>query len=511
MLNISDKDLDRLSREAAEYYEPEDSGLSWKKLEQQLDGEINDKPPSSMPSYRRGPIVIGSLVLLLVGVSYFLIKTIRSEKNSTQKQSTTSVTPSQQESITQSSDSKNNQPASADKSQKQAGQNSLNPQTNSDDTRNESLSGSKKLTEEKDSRNKFLNQPTSVGQPDATTENKTNRNKQNNIGKNRTNNAEYAASAALFAGKSKNTLTGSNGNKLKPGKNNDLNQSGLAVQNNVNGASVKTGKPKNNTVTETANADESLQYATLPGLASYNNLIPTVSDSSLRKFPIKNADNSSVQKNQQSLHINRALKIGLLYAPDYTNVPSGPSNGTSNNIGITIGYEFANRWSVNSGLIYTKKNYGANADDFHAAIIGGGYPPSKLEYVKGNCDMWEIPLSLRYDFASTRKNSFFGSLGLSSYLMKKEEYTFFMEYNTGWGTFIAPKGPYSYTNGNLYLLSIASISAGMEHQFSKGFSLQVEPFMKIPLTGVGLGNLQLNSYGLSFSLRYAPVLNRTRH
>jgi len=96
-------------------------------------------------------------------------------------------------------------------------------------------------------------------------------------------------------------------------------------------------------------------------------------------------------------------------------------------------------------------------------------------------------------------------------MMKKEEYTFFMEYNTGWGTFIAPKGPYSYTNGNLYLLSIASISAGMEHQFSKGFSLQVEPFMKIPLTGVGLGNLQLNSYGLSFSLRYAPVLNRTRH
>ena len=496
MLNISDKDLDRLSREAAEYYEPEDSGLSWKKLEQQLDGEINDNPPASMPSYRRGPIVIGSIVLLLVGVSYFLIKTIHSEKKSTQKQSTTSVTPSQQESVTQSSNSKNNQPASADNSQKQAGQNFLNPQTNSDNTRNESLSGSKKLTEEKDSRNKSLNQSTSVGQHDAMTENKTNSNKQNNIGKNRTNNADYAASAALLAGKSKNIVSGSNANKIKSGRNNDLNQPGQTVQNNVN---------------ETAKSDESLQYATLPGLESYNNFIPVVSDSSLRKFTIKNTENSSAQKKQQSLHVNRALKIGLQYAPDYTNVPSGPSNGTSNNIGITIGYEFANRWSINSGIIYTKKNYGANADDFHAAIIGGGYPPSKLEYVKGNCGMWEIPLSIRYDFATTRKNSFFASLGLSSYLMKKEEYTFYMEYNTGWGTFIAPKGPYSYNNGNLYLLSIASISAGMEHQFSKGFSLQVEPFMKIPLTGVGLGNLQLNSYGVSFSLRYAPVLNRTRH
>jgi len=95
--------------------------------------------------------------------------------------------------------------------------------------------------------------------------------------------------------------------------------------------------------------------------------------------------------------------------------------------------------------------------------------------------------------------------------MKHESYTLY-----GWST-MAPWGGYPTTK-NLstdshknYWLSIAALSIGVEHQFNKNFSLQVEPFVKLPLIGVGLGNLQLNSYGVSFSLRYSPVLSKSRH
>ncbi len=50
MSNLSDKDIDRLSRDAAEFYEPDDSMLSWSKLEQQLVKHIPERPPD-MPSF----------------------------------------------------------------------------------------------------------------------------------------------------------------------------------------------------------------------------------------------------------------------------------------------------------------------------------------------------------------------------------------------------------------------------------------------------------------------------
>jgi len=37
MSNLSDKEIDRLSREAADSYEPDHSSLSWSRLEQKLD------------------------------------------------------------------------------------------------------------------------------------------------------------------------------------------------------------------------------------------------------------------------------------------------------------------------------------------------------------------------------------------------------------------------------------------------------------------------------------------
>jgi hypothetical protein len=56
-----------------------------------------------------------------------------------------------------------------------------------------------------------------------------------------------------------------------------------------------------------------------------------------------------------------------------------------------------------------------------------------------------------------------------------------------------------------------SLSIGVEQQFSNSFSLQVEPFVKLPISGIGYGNLQLTSYGLAFSLRFSPVLGKSRH
>ncbi|HKH63654.1 MAG TPA: hypothetical protein VKA49_22610, partial [Flavitalea sp.] len=96
------------------------------------------------------------------------------------------------------------------------------------------------------------------------------------------------------------------------------------------------------------------------------------------------------------------------------------------------------------------------------------------------------------------KHRYFLSTGLSTYLMKQEEYHYHYQYING-----SPGYRYrTYASDEHHWLSILNISAGFEKKISKRFALQGEPYLKIPLVGVGYGNLQLNSYGVYFSLRY---------
>jgi hypothetical protein len=61
-----------------------------------------------------------------------------------------------------------------------------------------------------------------------------------------------------------------------------------------------------------------------------------------------------------------------------------------------------------------------------------------------------------------------------------------------------------------YWFGMADISLGVETAVGKGFSFQMEPYFKIPLKTMGVENLKLQSYGFLISLRYSPVLSRTK-
>src|SRR5579872_3945856 len=76
MLNLSDKDLDRLSQEAAQQYEPADVGAKlWEKLEARLDRDLGKVNPNGGSGTRRLPFYYyGPAVLLILGVGFYLIR-----------------------------------------------------------------------------------------------------------------------------------------------------------------------------------------------------------------------------------------------------------------------------------------------------------------------------------------------------------------------------------------------------------------------------------------------------
>ncbi|HMC85149.1 MAG TPA: hypothetical protein VKI61_06465, partial [Chitinophagaceae bacterium] len=83
MSNLSDRDIDQLSREAADSYEPDHSSLSWSRLEQKLAEQIPERPPDGFRFSRINPFVWGAAVIIIAGFSVFTIKNFNYSQHST--------------------------------------------------------------------------------------------------------------------------------------------------------------------------------------------------------------------------------------------------------------------------------------------------------------------------------------------------------------------------------------------------------------------------------------------
>ena len=83
MLNLSDNELDNLSREAAEKFEPAENAQSWNKLEQLLDKNLGK--PSPVPKIIKPsmPFIYTGAILIAISAIYFLTKSKKDIHNST--------------------------------------------------------------------------------------------------------------------------------------------------------------------------------------------------------------------------------------------------------------------------------------------------------------------------------------------------------------------------------------------------------------------------------------------
>ena len=208
-------------------------------------------------------------------------------------------------------------------------------------------------------------------------------------------------------------------------------------------------------------------------------------------------------------HINRSLEFGVIAAPDFASVNSLAGDRPGSTFGLTVDYQFANHWYVGSGLLLDRKIFAARAQDFHAppGFYQANGMQGDVDLVKGSFEMLEIPLNLRYDFSVTGSTLFFVSGGLSSYLLTSENNNYY--YHTPFN-FRDQCMPISSPDKS-YLFSALNLSMGVETGLSNSLSLLVAPYMKIPVRGVGIGQMQMSTVGINFSLKFAPVISRKRY
>ena len=117
---------------------------------------------------------------------------------------------------------------------------------------------------------------------------------------------------------------------------------------------------------------------------------------------------------------------------------------------------------------------------------------SWITEVEGNCSMFEIPLAVKFNITRNKKTSWFTTAGVSSYIMKNEDYSYVYYYATP-GVYATHDK--SYKNSSVDLFSVLTFSGGYTHRIGKLTDIRLEPYIKLPVSGMGFGSLPLISGG----------------
>ena len=202
---------------------------------------------------------------------------------------------------------------------------------------------------------------------------------------------------------------------------------------------------------------------------------------------------SSKPKTKATSHY---LYAGILAAPDLSTVKFQSTNGVGTTFGILIGYAFNSHWAIETGAYVERKRYYTGGEYFSTKKV---YVSNNVELlsVDGSCYMWEIPLNVRYNFNPQGKTRWFATAGLSTYLMNREKYNYDAKYYNGSWTWT---GHWDLKKPSQYPFSIVGVSAGFEQRLGKLGNLRVEPYVRLPLGGIGTGSLPIMSTGINIGL-----------
>jgi hypothetical protein len=249
-----------------------------------------------------------------------------------------------------------------------------------------------------------------------------------------------------------------------------------------------------------------------------NNIDSDIKDSSVKMSSTKsankiNADNKpdttsasakTIAKNKKAEHkFGNHFGFTLSGGPGFSYVGLDYLGKTTFTYGAGISYAVTKKFVLRAGFYVSSKIYSASPKDYHPPKSFWAYYPD-LQKINANCKVYEIPVSVTYNFGYAKKHNWLVAAGLSSYLMKKENYDYY---------YIDTSGQQQVSNSeidnkNKNIFSVLTISGGYQYHISKQFSIMAEPYIELPFDGIGFGKIKLNSSGLLFTILINPFTSR---
>ncbi|MFS8083746.1 MAG: outer membrane beta-barrel protein [Ginsengibacter sp.] len=205
----------------------------------------------------------------------------------------------------------------------------------------------------------------------------------------------------------------------------------------------------------------------------------------------------NINPNEQSkAKKHSSFYLGVLAGVGLSKVGEMPVSSIDWNAGINGGYNFNARFTIETGISISTKYYNSAGTNFNMNKIKSSMPAEMvIEKLEGQTRLMEIPVRAFYNFYIQKQNKIFVSAGVSSYIIKKEFNHYYTKQNgqesimTGF-----------YKTENFVFPATFDFGAGWQHSISRSLDILIEPYLQLPLKGIGVGLLSVKSAGLHIGL-----------
>jgi len=206
--------------------------------------------------------------------------------------------------------------------------------------------------------------------------------------------------------------------------------------------------------------------------------------------PLEEKEKETISQKDNS---ENALLIGLVMATEVSTIGRDNICRPDFKFGAQLEYRFSKRFGTSVGVSYIEKDYGAG-DGEYIPPMGFWTDGVAPELTRGLCDIIEIPVNFTYFFNdfSARKNMFYVTGGLTSYIMLRSEYDYFYGEDPPSSDLIKE---WQVENGRDNLFGVGHVSIGFERFLSNKMSIQLAPYIQIPIGEIGHGNVKIWSFG----------------
>jgi hypothetical protein len=194
----------------------------------------------------------------------------------------------------------------------------------------------------------------------------------------------------------------------------------------------------------------------------------------------------------------KRLYYGVLAGLEVNAIRNQPFGNSNFEIGLIAGYRLSRLLSIESGLSLVKKYYSTDGKYFDINDMGGGMPGgAEMMNVDGTSKIVRIPIHVRTEIMDGRNYKAFGSMGISSYIMAEQNnlYSFMMNGSE-------EKMTASYAKNRSYVAATADLSLGLERKIGSENQIRFQPYLQLPLKGIGIGKLPIKSAGIRIALTH---------
>lgn len=187
--------------------------------------------------------------------------------------------------------------------------------------------------------------------------------------------------------------------------------------------------------------------------------------------------------------------MSVTAAPDLSAVNSFSNSRQGWGGGLLATVTISPVLSVSTGLQLARKIY--QTGFYNYKPVTTYVFPAAPSTVDADCRVLDIPLNLNYAVWKKGSNKIEVSGGVSSYFMLEEKYDFKYNYKKPGMRY---PGHYEVRSGSNHLMGVGNIAVSYERKLNNKAGIAIQPYVKLPMTDIGFGNVKLFSTGISANL-----------